>query len=235
MPNLSSDQERQLLEFINANQLILAIKLYREVTGVGLAEAKSAVEALARGENVNIPAPAQQSQLSDPFLETKIRDFLARGKKIEAIKLYRLEYNVGLAEAKSAVEALARGANVNIPASVPQSQLDDPVLETKIKEFLAKRNKIEAIKLYRETHNVGLKEAKDVIDQMDVIMRREGTSINTSNMTSNMAIPSAPPPISNDPFDDEAAGNRMRLMITIVVLLALGGAIAYFLLRGFGG
>jgi len=231
MSNLSSDQERQLREFINANQLILAIKLYREITGVGLAEAKSAVEALARGENVNIPAPAQQSQLSDPFLETKIRDFLAKGKKIEAIKLYRLEYNVGLAEAKSAVEALARGEDVNIPASVPQSQLDDPVLETKIKEFLAKRNKIEAIKLYREAHKVGLKEAKDVIDQIDAVMRREGASINMSNS----AIPSMPPPLSNDPFDDEAAGNRMRLIITIAVLLALGGAVAYFLLRGFGG
>lgn len=231
MSNFSSDQERQLREFINVNQLILAIKLYREITGVGLAEAKSAVEALARGENVNIPAPAQQSQLSDPFLETKIRDFLAKGKKIEAIKLYRLEYNVGLAEAKSAVEALGRGENVNIPASAPQSQLDDPLLESKIKEFLAKRNKIEAIKLYREAHKVGLKEAKDVIDQIDAVMRREGASINMSNS----AIPSMPPPLSNDPFDDEAAGNRMRLIITIAVLLALGGIVAYFLLRGFGG
>ena len=221
MSNFSPDQERQIREFINSDQLIPAIKLYREITGVGLAESKSAVEALARGENVNIPAPAQQSQLSDPFLETKIRDFLAKGKKIEAIKLYRLEYNVGLAEAKSAVEALARGENVNIPASAPQSQLNDPLHETRIKELLAKRNKIEAIKLYREAHKMGLKEAKDVIDQMDAVMRREGASINTLNM----AIPSAPP-ISNDPLDDEAAGNRMRLMITIAVLLALGGAVA---------
>ncbi|MEP6895701.1 MAG: ribosomal protein L7/L12 [Chloroflexota bacterium] len=170
MSNFSPDQERQIREFINSDQLIPAIKLYREITGVGLLEAKSAVEALARGENVNIPT------------------------------------------------------------SSPQSQLNDPLLESKIKELLAKRNKIEAIKLYREAHKMGLKEAKDVIDQMDAVMRREGVSLNTSNM----AIPSAPP-ISNDPLDDEAAGNRMRLMITIVVLLALGGAVAYFLLRGFGG
>jgi ribosomal protein L7/L12 len=230
MPNLSSDQEQQLREFINANQLILAIKLYREITGVGLAEAKSAVEALARGENVNIPAPAQQSQLGDPFLETKIRDFLAKGNKIEAIKLYRLEYNVGLAEAKSAVEALGRGGNINFSAVAPQSQLDDSLLEAKIKDVLVKRSKIEAIKLYREVHHVGLKEAKDIIDQMEASMRQGGTSVNMPNMP----MPSAPP-ISNDPFDDEAAVNRMRLIVTIVVLLALGGAVAYFLLRGLGG
>jgi ribosomal protein L7/L12 len=230
MANLSSDQERRIREFINANQLILAIKLYREITGVGLAEAKSAVEALARGESVNIPAPAEQSKLSDPFLETKIRDFLAKGKKIEAIKLYRLEYNVGLAEAKSAVEALARGGNINVSAPAPQSQLDNPPLETKIRELLAKRNKIEAIKLYREVYRVGLKEAKDVVDKMEFSMRREGVILNTSNT----AMPPAPP-LSNDPFDDEAAVNRMRLIVTIVVLLALGGAVAYFLLRGLGG
>ena len=170
MPGLSSDQERQIREFINANQLIPAIKLYREITGVGLAEAKSAVEALGRGENINFSAPA------------------------------------------------------------PQSQLDNPLLETKIKELLAKRNKIEAIKLYREVHRVGLKEAKDVVDQMEASVRREGAPINTSNM----AIPSTPL-ISNDPFDDEAAGNRMRLIITVAILaFVLGGVTVFFLMRGFG-
>ena len=53
MSNLPPDRERQIREFINADQLIYAIKLYREVTGVGLAQAKSAVEAMARGESVS--------------------------------------------------------------------------------------------------------------------------------------------------------------------------------------
>lgn len=30
MPNFTSDQERQIREFINANQVIYAIKVYRE-------------------------------------------------------------------------------------------------------------------------------------------------------------------------------------------------------------
>jgi len=167
MSNFLPDQERQIREFINADQLIYAIKLYREVTGVGLAEAKSAVEAMARGETVNIP--------------------------------------------------------------VSQTQFDDPSLETRIKEMLTKRNKIEAIKLYRLAHNVGLKEAKDVIDGMEASMRRESMSMNTSNTS----LPFEPA-ISNDPFAEDSTGNRMRLVVTItILLLALGGAVAFFLMRGF--
>jgi len=90
----------------------------------------------------------------------------------------------------------------------------------------AERNKIEVVKRWQELR----KETKDVIDQINDPMREEDAPMETSNT----AIPSAPP-ISNDPFDDEAAGNRMRLMITIAVLFALGGAVAYFLMRGFGG
>jgi ribosomal protein L7/L12 len=40
--------EQDILELIRANQLIEAIKRYREQTGVGLKEAKDAVEALQR-------------------------------------------------------------------------------------------------------------------------------------------------------------------------------------------
>ncbi len=171
MPNFSSDQERQIREFINADQLIYAIKLYREITGSGLAEAKSAVEAMARGESVNLPAP--------------------------------------------------------------QAQFDDPFVETRIREMLTKRNKIEAIKIYRETHRVGLKEAKDVIDGMEASMlreRRESTSMNTSD-TSSLPFE---PAISNDPFAEDSTGNRIRLVITIaILLLALGGAMVFFLVRGF--
>ena len=38
-----------VVDALNSGQLIVAIKLYREHTGVGLKQAKDAVEALARG------------------------------------------------------------------------------------------------------------------------------------------------------------------------------------------
>ena len=45
----ASDGYPDVVDALNAGQLIVAIKLYREHTGVGLKEAKDAVEALARG------------------------------------------------------------------------------------------------------------------------------------------------------------------------------------------
>ncbi len=41
-------------------------------------------------------------------LHPKIREHLAKGNKIEAIKVYREIYNVGLAEAKQAIDAMER-------------------------------------------------------------------------------------------------------------------------------
>ena len=48
--------------------------------------------------------------------EQQIRELIAKGNKIAAIKLYRETTNVGLKEAKDAVEAMERGEAVNFPA-----------------------------------------------------------------------------------------------------------------------
>ena len=52
-----------------------------------------------------VPAQAAQPASLTPALE-EIRQLARSGKLIEAIKRYRAIYNVGLAEAKGAVEAL---------------------------------------------------------------------------------------------------------------------------------
>ncbi len=43
---------------------------------------------------------------ADQMVNPKVRALLLQGNKIEAIKIYRKIYNVGLAEAKRAVDAL---------------------------------------------------------------------------------------------------------------------------------
>ena len=43
---MAASEDPRLIELIQADNKIQAIKLYRELTGVGLAEAKDAVEAL---------------------------------------------------------------------------------------------------------------------------------------------------------------------------------------------
>lgn len=98
---------RRLLESGNK---ILAIKRYREETGVGLAEAKAAVESLeTSGSFTEIVQP------DDSDLTQQIVHLLGRGEKIEAIKIYRQRFSVGLKEAKEAVERL--GEQNGIPVS----------------------------------------------------------------------------------------------------------------------
>jgi ribosomal protein L7/L12 len=90
---------RQLL---GAGRKIEAIKVYRQLTGVGLREAKETVERLAATGQIpdrgQLPDPAQGMDLSE------VRQLLYAGRKIEAIKVYRQLTGVGLREAKAAVE-----------------------------------------------------------------------------------------------------------------------------------
>lgn len=93
----ASDSE--VLELVRQGKRIAAIKVYRELHGVGLAEAKAAVETLADG---GTPAAEASPEANDDVLE-----LMRGGKKIAAIKVYRERYHVSLKEAKDAVEALA--------------------------------------------------------------------------------------------------------------------------------
>jgi len=90
-----------LSALIQTGQKIEAIKQYRERTQSGLKEAKDAVEALERGEQ--LPTPKAILTTINQDVVSLVRE----GKKIAAIKLYRDKTGVGLAEAKAAVEALA--------------------------------------------------------------------------------------------------------------------------------
>ncbi|MFZ5445239.1 MAG: ribosomal protein L7/L12 [Myxococcota bacterium] len=90
-------------QLLRAGQKIAAIKRYRELTGVGLREAKEAIDALERGEPPQSlpPKAAVLRQVSDSEIEAQIRT----GHLLDAIKLYREKNGVGLKEAKDAVEA----------------------------------------------------------------------------------------------------------------------------------
>lgn len=49
-PSVEPARMDEIQAFIDAGQLIDAIKLYRELTGLGLKESKDAIDAMARGE-----------------------------------------------------------------------------------------------------------------------------------------------------------------------------------------
>ena len=96
---------QELAELIRQGRKIEAIKLVREQTGCGLAEAKAAVEKLERGESLEASAPAE----SAGSLKEEIRTLVLSGRMIEAVKLYRERTGTGLKEAKDAVDAIAAG------------------------------------------------------------------------------------------------------------------------------
>jgi ribosomal protein L7/L12 len=83
-----------------------AVRLYMEQTGASLAEARQAVNELA-----SVRDPQYLDSTVGPFAVDLdvIKALLARGQKIEAIKLLRAQTRIGLKEAKDAVEALERG------------------------------------------------------------------------------------------------------------------------------
>ena len=149
----------------------------------------------------------------------QIRELIVQDLKIAAIARYRELTNTSLREAKAAVEAIARGASVSAPAPAQVGE-PDAFLENRIKRLLSERKKIEAVKIYREAFNCGLKEAKDAVDLIQVEMRREGYS----------NLPSTPA-ISNDPFAEDTQRNRSCLVLALAIsLVAIGGLVFLFLM-----
>jgi ribosomal protein L7/L12 len=74
-----------------------AIRLLREQTALGLAEAKELLESNA--------AEIKQTPLSrEPALPPEVRAELARGNKVQAIKILRKATGLGLKEAKELVD-----------------------------------------------------------------------------------------------------------------------------------
>lgn len=65
--------------------------------------------------NASLPPPSVN--------QNEIQNLIAQGRKIEAIKVFRETYNVGLKEAKDAVEAMERG---QMPMNAPRNYNEPP-------------------------------------------------------------------------------------------------------------
>lgn len=120
---------------------------------------------ICRECGTNLPMPPAGEPVSDASGDADLVALVRDGNKIEAVKLYRERHGVGLKEAKDAVEALEEGRQ---PAAPPAPAEDGDVLE-----LLQAKRKIDAIKIYRERHGVGLKEAKDAVE---ALARQHGIS-----------------------------------------------------------
>lgn len=111
---------------------------------------------------------------------------IAQGRTIDAIKQLREAHGLGLKEAKDIIDAHAHaGAHTTAPArptgftaSTATGSVPDTVLQA-----LAQGHKIEAIRLLREHAGIGLKEAKDRVDALDVSRQRHADGLGPGEMS----------------------------------------------------
>ena len=108
---------RDVVEALRRGAKIEAIKLYREATGTGLAEAKSVVEALEQSLRTG-QLPEVAVMLPDDLEHALIED-LRSGNFISAIKRHRDATGSGLYESKQAMEALALRKGISIASPMP--------------------------------------------------------------------------------------------------------------------
>lgn len=85
---------------------------------------------------------------------------LKHKSKIVAIKVYRQRMQVGLKEAKQAVEMLAE-ESISMSAGAGQVDLE------KLQDLLLNKRKINAISYYKRSTGVGLKEAKQTVELLE--------------------------------------------------------------------
>ena len=103
-----------VLALVRGGRKIEAIKLYRDVTGAGLKEAKDAVEALERD---GAGPPKRRGRRGPASTMRRSSSCCGPAKRIRAIKLYRERTGTGLADSKSAVEAMARAEGLPVGGS----------------------------------------------------------------------------------------------------------------------
>ena len=109
------DKLAEIKRLTQNGQKIEAIKIYREVTGVGLREAKEAVERLEAGQplvftsSASVNLSGTSAAVDQAAQMAEVQRLAQSGQKIQAIKIYREMTGLGLREAKEAVERLEAG------------------------------------------------------------------------------------------------------------------------------
>lgn len=145
-------QDAELQSYL-PDQKIHAIKRYRELTDVGLKEAKDAIEYYLAH-----PDAAEKKGFSGGIIDTEgagVRDLIAAGKLDEAVRVYADFMGIDTYSAQKAIDAM-RG---DLAAETN--------LSMEVADLLAEGNKLEAIKRYRQATGLGLAEAKAAIDRLE--------------------------------------------------------------------
>ena len=115
-PASALDEIRKLA---GGGNLADAIERYRAIYGVDQQEASEALDALKAGRLVTPSASGMRPSEELTKALQEVQRLLANGKKIEAIKIYRENYDVSLARAKYAIDQIAAGQTLHPEMGFP--------------------------------------------------------------------------------------------------------------------
>ena len=157
-----------------------------------------------------------QAAAPGPALD-EIRRLAKAGNLIEAVKKYRALFDVGLKEAKDAVEALQAG-RLAAPAEAEEGRRppeEQTRLLEEVQRLLADGDKIEAIKVYRQIFDVSLARARYAVEQIEA-----GQTVQPeAGFPAQTAAAPAPGP--------DKTGSRVGCAILGAILLLVGGILAF--------
>ncbi len=214
---------QQLTELIHDGKKIQAIKLYHDTFEAGLTEAKAAVEQLERGQGAAFGRVAVIMSTDPQATLSEVRALLESGRKIEAIKVYRQAFGVGLADAKTAVEQMARGETVTPPAPESQEQALARILA-----LIQAGDQAGAVRAYRQAFDTSQAAAEKAVE-----MLAQGESVAAIQTALAALRPS--PAVKITPAVREAAAARsfagcgclgLGLFIVLVTIVPISIAMA---------
>lgn len=110
------DLEEEIRQLLSSGNKIQAIKVYREKTGAGLAEAKDAVEALAAGGAFDGQALDGGALADDPELTDEVKELIGQGNAMLAIKLVRERTGRSLKKSKELVDQIGVDSGLASPS-----------------------------------------------------------------------------------------------------------------------
>ena len=101
--------------------------------------------------------------------DERLKKLIDQWRIIEAVKLVRETKNVGLKEARDYINNFMRGEESEgiVFESSEDEELTPDELDAEVYELLMKKQKIDAVKLVKENLNIGLKEAKDYVEEIE--------------------------------------------------------------------
>ena len=154
------------------------------------------------------------------FTEAQKQEILSiaqQHSKIEAIKWIRDHSDLGLKQAKDYVENLLENSidHSTFQSSTDSSTSSSSIPLQEIHLMLQQGRKIEAIKLVKDSSNIGLKEAKDFVDSLEEHPRSDHTH---QPIPRNVATSAASPAHG---IEDQSKKRKFPVLTLFIIALVI--------------